>query len=158
MLDRKQDVPSLRFQTLIAIIGSISAVVLVFLHTADPPYITTHPKGLKDAVPGKPVTFTVHATGTEPISYQWQRKPAGDEQEGSEEWQLCDMEWCHGNTLKIPSVQKLNEGSYQCVVSNCAGSQTSTAAKLIIGRNADSYNHNCMNHFSTTLLSVSTYS
>ena len=87
----------------------------LFLHTADPPCITTHPKGLKDAFPGQSVTFTVHATGTEPISYQWRWKQAGDEQGESahEDWKLCGMEWSHDTTLKIPSVQKLNEGSYQ---------------------------------------------
>jgi len=128
----------LSFQTSIAIIGNSAANVLrfLFIPTADPPHITTHPKGLKDAVPGQPVTFTVHASGTEPISYQWQWKPpAGDDQGESEEWQLCDMEWFHNITLKIPDVQKLNEGSYQCVVSNCAGSQTSNTAKLSVGKN-----------------------
>ena len=106
------------------------------MQTADPPQVTAHPQGVKDAVPGQPVTFTVLATGTEPLNYRWRWKPAGDEG-GSEEWQLCDMESSDGTTLKIPSVQKLNEGSYQCVISNCAGSQTSTTAKLSIGKNAD---------------------
>ena len=81
---------------------------------------------------GEPVTFTIHATGTQPISYQWQWKPAGEE---SEEWQLCDMEWSHGTALKIPRVQKSDEGSYRCVVSNRAGSQISKAAKLCLGKN-----------------------
>ena len=58
------------------------------------------------------------------------------EEGGSEEWQQCDKEWSDVTTLKVPSVQKLNEGSYQCVISNCAGSQTSEAAKLRIGTNA----------------------
>ena len=111
-----------------------SVSLFLFLHTADPPCITTHPKGLKDAVPGQSVTFTVHVTGTEPISYQWQWKPATDEQEGVEEWQLCDMEGSHGTTLKIPNYQKSNEGSYHCVVSNSAGSQISKAAKLHTGK------------------------
>ena len=108
--------------------------LFTFLRTAGPPCITTHPKGLKDAVPGQAVTFSVHATGAEPISYQWQWKPARDEQGGSEKWQLCDREWSHGNTLKIPDVQKSNEGSYQCVVSNCAGSQISEPAILSVGK------------------------
>ena len=120
-----------------------------FPHVADPPRVTTHPKGLKDAVPHLPVTFTVRATGTEPLNYQWQWKPAADEQ-GSEEWQLCDMESSDGTTLKIPSIQKLNEGSYQCVISNCAGSQTSEAAKLSIGKNPH-INSNCMKHLISVL-------
>ena len=94
--------------------------------------------------------------GTEPISYRWQWKPAGDEQGGSEEWQLCDMELTHGTALKIPNVQKLKEGSYQCVVSNCAGSQISKEAKLYIGRNLMSAK--CMNYLSNIHLSISTYS
>ena len=60
------------------------------------------------------------------------------------------MEWCDGTTLKIPSLQKLNEGSYQCVISNCAGSQISTAAELRIGKNLDS-NQNYMKHLSSIL-------
>ena len=124
-----------------------------FLQTADPPQITTQPKALNDAVPGKTVTLTVFATGTEPLNYQWQWKPAGDEQGGSEEWQPCDMGCSDGNTLKISSVQKLNEGSYQCVISNCAGSQISTVAKLSIGKNLD-INWNCMMHLSNILLSI----
>ena len=104
-----------------------------FLHTVDRPYITTHPEGLKDAAPGQPVTFTVHATGTEPLSYRWLWKPAGEEG-GSKEWQLCDVQWCNGNTLSVPSIQKSNEGSFQCIISNCTGSQISKEANLSIGK------------------------
>jgi len=109
--------------------------ILVFLHTADPPRITTHPKGLKDAVPGQPVTFTVHATGTEPMSYQWSWAlvGSGDESE-KEEWQWCDVKRSDSHTLTIPSVQKFNEGSYHCVISNCAGSQNSDPAILSVGK------------------------
>ena len=107
---------------------------LIYLHTADPTRIHTHPSELKNVIPGQPATFTVEATGTEPLSYQWQWKPAGEEKGGSEEWQQCKMEWSDDNTLKIPSVQKWNEGSYQCVVSNCAGIQISTSAQLSISK------------------------
>ena len=37
-------------------------------HLAKPPRITLQPQELKDAVPGKHVTFTVQATGTVPLS------------------------------------------------------------------------------------------
>ena len=102
-------------------------------YTADPARIHTHPSEVKNVVPGQPVTFTVLATGTEPLNYQWQWKSAGEDG-GSEEWQLCNMESSDGTTLTIPSVQKMNTGSYQCVISNCAGSQTSTEAELSIGK------------------------
>ena len=103
-----------------------------FLHTADPPHITSHPKEFKDVPPGQAVTFTIDATGTEPIKYQWQWKPAG---EGSEIWHKCDIESSRYTTLKLPRVQKSDKGSYRCVASNCAGCETSKAAELCIGKN-----------------------
>ena len=118
------------------LLGISAALFFLFLHTADPPRVTTHPEGLKDAFPGQPVTFTVHATGTEPLSYQWRWTlvQSGDKSE-KEEWQLCDVKRPNGHTLTISSVQKSNEGSYHCVVSNCAGSQTSEPATLSVGKN-----------------------
>ena len=105
------------------------------LCVADPPKITSHPQELNCAVPGKLVAFTVRATGTEPLGYQWQWKPG--EGTSKEEWQQCDAERfqdaCSPNLI-ISSVQKLNEGSYRCVVSNCAGIQISKPAKLSIGK------------------------
>ena len=100
-----------------------------FLHVADPPRITTHPLELKVVVQGKPAKFTIQAIGTEPLRYNWQWNLS--EEEG--EWQPCCAEWCDGATLTIPSVQKSNEGSYRCVISNCAGSQASKPAKLEVG-------------------------
>ena len=106
--------------------------VFFFLYWTEPPKITTHPQELKDAVPGKPVKFIVQATGTEPLNYQWQHKT----RDGSGEWQSCDMERFPGansSTLTIPSVQKSNEGSYHCVISNLVGSETSVCATLTVG-------------------------
>ena len=99
---------------------------VIFLHVADPPSITTHPQDLKNAIRGKSAKFAIQATGTEPMKYHWQWKPAEEERE----WQPCRTEWCDGATLTIPSVQKSNEGSYRCVISNCAGNETSKQAKL----------------------------
>ena len=104
------------------------------VHAADPPRITGHPQQLNDAVPGKPIEFTVQATGTEPLTYEWQWKPAG---EGSRELQLCDVKRFSGvnsSILTIPSVHKSNEGSYCCTVSNHVGSQTSKPAVLSVGK------------------------
>ena len=107
----------------------------MFLFTTDEtPKITDHPESLKDAVPDKPVIFTIQATGTEPLHYQWQCKlKMGD---GNGGWQLCGVERFPGansSTLVILSVQKSNEGSYRCTVSNNAGSETSQCAKLTVG-------------------------
>ena len=104
-----------------------------FLFVAEPPRITDHPQEFMDGVPGSPVDFTIGTTGTEPLSYQWQWKPAG-ENGWSEEWQLCDVEGPQTATLNILSVQKSNEGKYRCIIRNCAGSQTSNTATLRLGK------------------------
>ena len=99
------------------------------------PRVTTHPQDLKDAVLGELAMFTAKGRGTEPLSYQWEWKPAMD---NGSEWQPCDVERFPGAenfTLTIPSVQKSNEGSYRCVISNCAGKKTSKPAELKISKN-----------------------
>ena len=101
---------------------------------ADPPRITIHAQSLEDAIQGKSANFSVHATGTHPLNYQWYWKPS-KKGSGSEELQPCDAEWSDGPTLTIPSVQKSNEGCYCCKISNCAGSLASNPVKLCIGKN-----------------------
>ena len=105
----------------------------------DEPEIINHPESFKELSPGKTVAFTVQVTGTEPMHYQWEWKPALDG-DGSEEWQPCNTERFSGtesSTLVISSVQKLNEGSYRTIISNYAGSKTSQPAKLSVGKNAN---------------------
>ena len=79
------------------------------------------------------MTFTVQATGTEPLNYQWELN-TGDE---SGVWQSCDVERFPGannSTITIPYVQKSNEGSYRCVISNIVDSQISETVHLSIGK------------------------
>ena len=102
------------------------------VHPADPPRITSHPQQANDAVPGRPIEFTVQATGTEPLTYEWQWKPAGEES-SSEEWQR--FPGADSPKLTISSVEKSNEGSFRCAISNCAGCQTSNTANLVVGMN-----------------------
>ena len=102
------------------------------IRTADPPTITAHPQELKDAVPDKFAMLTVQATGTEPLQYQWQHKMRAE----SGEWQSCDVVRFSGATsssLIILSLKKSDEGSYRCIVSNIAGSQSSEPALLTTG-------------------------
>ena len=61
---------------------------MYFLYTAEPPRITTHPQNVKDAIPGSSAKFTVQATGTEPLNYDWQWKPA-EKGSGNKEWEPC---------------------------------------------------------------------
>ena len=71
------------------------------------------------------MTFTVEATGTQPLKYQWEWKPK-KKWGRSAKWHPCDTEWCDGATLTIPKVEKSHTGSYHCVISNEVGSQTLT--------------------------------
>ena len=94
-------------------------------HAADPPGITTHPNGI-NTIPNKPVTFSIQATGTEPLNYKWEHKK-GD---GSD---VERIPGANSSAHTISSVQKSNEGSYRCIVSNCVGSATSEYATLTVG-------------------------
>ena len=127
----QQSLASVRIQTSITLVY-VKSLLHLCLRTDDPPRITSHPKELKDVVGGTPASFTVHVTGSEPLSYQWQHKPRG----GSEGWQAYEVERYPGadsSTLTIASVQMSNEGSYRCTVSNCAGSETSDSVTLTVG-------------------------
>ena len=89
----------------------------------------------KDVLQGSSLSFKIKATGAEPLSYQWQWKPAGKEDE-QHEWQYLS---CDGITfqegeggLKLTSVQEYHAGKYRCVVSNSAGSEISWCATLTV--------------------------
>jgi len=107
---------------------TLSNHALISFSLADPPRIEHHPDELQDAIPSRAVKFTVKATGTEPMSYQWSHKPPG-----KEDW--SELQGEDSSTLSIPSVRKSNEGSYRCTVSNCAATETSKSAELSVGKN-----------------------
>ena len=127
---------SVRNQDVTAFCKNARFMFCYLLLIAKSPKITNHPQEIMDAIPSKPATFFVQATGTEPLSYQWQFKAPGEE-DGREKWQVCDTEGSDSASLTIPRVQRLNEGNYRCVVSNIAGNQTSETAQLTIGKKVD---------------------
>ena len=98
-----------------------------------PPKVTSQPKRLSEVVQGTAASFSVQATGTNPLSYEWQWKPA-EEKTRSKEWHPCNTRWSNGATLTIPSVEMCNEGWYHCVVSNCAGRVISKPVQLSVGK------------------------
>ena len=89
-----------------------------------------------DILPGKAVTFSVQATGTE-LNYQWQWKQFGKKGE-KDGWQsLSDEDSAFqvvGTELKLTRVKACNAGYYRCVVSNIAGRTTSLYALLTVGK------------------------
>ena len=130
LINRKGSAFSLIVHTLATLLSS-------FIHAAQPPHITLHPTSQNDVLPGGSIIHLVRATGTEPLTYKWQWKPAGTEGE-LYEWQ--DLS-CDGTTfqeveagLKLTGVQACHAGDYRCVVSNSAGSEISQRASLTVGK------------------------
>ena len=103
---------------------------------AERPSITAHPQELKKAFPGKPVSFTVQAAGTEPLRYQWQWKPVV-KGVSTEDWQNVSSggsaQGADIATLTFSSIESCREGLYRCVVTNVVGEEISKCTDYIIG-------------------------
>ncbi|MFN0012185.1 MAG: CARDB domain-containing protein [Phycisphaerales bacterium] len=69
--------------------------------------------------PGAPITFSVAASGTSPIGYQWRRDS-------------LPLVGEVNPTLTIASVSPLDAAVYDCVASNACGQATSTPASLSV--------------------------
>ena len=97
--------------------------------------MTVHPVDQTNIVPGSEVSFSVTATGTAPLSYQWQKGVDG----GS-----FNITGTTTATLTITGVMESDEGGYRCVVTNIAGMDTSNTAKLTVGKSQFSFHtHGC---------------
>jgi len=83
-----------------------------------PPAITKQPSSVTNAV-GSTATFTVTATGSAPLSYQWFK--AGVLLSGATK-----------STLNLTKVTSSNAGSYTVKVTNSAGAATSSVANLTV--------------------------
>ena len=98
-------------------IASAPAQLTVTVVTT-PPTITTQPIS-RTLPPGNPASFTVVATGTAPLGYQWRK--AGTAIAGAT-----------AATFTIPAAQLADSGAYSVVVTNAAGSVTSAVATLLV--------------------------
>jgi len=86
--------------------------------SATPPSITTQPSNVT-VNPGQSVAFTITASGTAPLTYQWQKN-------------TTNIAGATAATYTITSVASGDAGSYRCVVTNTAGSATSNSATLTV--------------------------
>ncbi|HEY0746074.1 MAG TPA: immunoglobulin domain-containing protein [Steroidobacteraceae bacterium] len=87
--------------------------------SATAPSITTQPAA-QSVVLGQPATFTVTATGTAPLSYQWQKGGA-------------PISGATGSSYTTPATAQSDSGStFTVVVTNAAGSVTSNSAALTV--------------------------
>ncbi len=93
---------------------SASATLTVWIA----PEITTPPQNQTVNV-GSNVSFSVTATGTAPLSYQWQRNGA-------------HLAGQTDDALALTTVSPLDAGSYCVIVTNVAGAATSVVAMLTV--------------------------
>ena len=83
------------------------------------PIITGQPPGQSE-VAGLDATFRVNAIGTPPLSYQWRFNGA-------------DYSGATNSTFVVTNVQSASLGNYCVVITNVAGSVTSSVAPLVLG-------------------------
>ncbi|HVY69794.1 MAG TPA: immunoglobulin domain-containing protein, partial [Verrucomicrobiae bacterium] len=92
--------------------------LVVSAASAQPPAITAQPASVSAAL-GATVTFTVVATGDEPLRYQWLRNGL-----------LVNL--ATNSSLVLSNITQAQEGSYTVSISNPAGSTNSQPATLTI--------------------------
>ncbi len=95
-------------------IASHDAVLLVLAA----PTIDTQPQG-QTVVAGNAVQFSIVALGTAPLSYQWRRNGG-------------DLPGQNSAQLNLNNAQPANAGNYTVVITNRAGSITSSVAVLVV--------------------------
>jgi len=106
--------------------SAFSAPVVGATTNAVAPGITTQPQSQTVNV-GATVTFSVTASGTAPFTYQW-RKNSGNLTDGG------SLSGSATATLMLTGAALTDAGSYDVVVTNSAGSITSTAATLTVNQ------------------------
>ncbi len=95
-----------------------SATATLTVNTVTAPTITTQPASRSAAV-GSSVTFSVTASGTSPFSYVWRKNGVA-------------IAGATQSSYTLSSVQQSDAANYTVVVTNSAGSATSTAAALTV--------------------------
>ena len=102
--------------------GSTTGVVYRIENGASAPTITTHPASQTARI-GDAATFTVGASGTQPLSYQWQRNDV-------------NISGATAATYTISSVIQSDDGArFRAIVTNDFGSATSNEAVLTVTSN-----------------------
>jgi endonuclease/exonuclease/phosphatase family metal-dependent hydrolase len=98
--------------------GSVTSSNAVLLLTNAPPAITTQPQN-QSVLAGQTATFSVGATGTPLLNYQWF-------------FSGTNIAGATTNPFTLANVQLTNAGNYSVVITNIAGSVTSSAASLTV--------------------------
>jgi len=103
----------------VAVANGVSAISssIAVLTVLVPPSITTQPTN-EAAVVGNNVTFSMVASGTIPLSYQWYFNSG------------MPLVNATNASLTLTNVQLANAGGYSVIVTNCIGAVTSAVASL----------------------------
>jgi hypothetical protein len=99
-----------------------SITVVSPINTNGPPVILTQPHS-QTVAQSQAVVFSVTAGGLVPLYYQWQ-------------FQATNLPGATGSALTLTNVQPLDAGPYAVVVSNLAGTVTSSNAILTVAQTA----------------------
>ena len=103
--------------------GTVTSAAAILTVTSAPPTITTQPVSQTVNV-GSTATFTVTATGTAPLTYQWLENGAA-------------IGGANAASYTTPTLASSDNGEqYSVTVSNAAGSVASTAATLTVNAGA----------------------
>jgi DNA/RNA endonuclease G (NUC1) len=105
--------------------GTATSNIASLTVTAVAPTISVPPAPQSTLVGGT-VTFSVAATGTAPLSYQWRKAGVPLADGGS-------IAGTNSPTLTLTGVGLADAGGYDVIVTNAAGSVTSAAASLTVG-------------------------
>jgi predicted outer membrane repeat protein len=98
--------------------GSITSSIAIVAVQTVPPTITTNPVD-QTVAPGASVSFSVAATGSVPLTYQWRKNGV-------------TIDGATNSTYLIGYTQAGHAGTYSVVVSNAAGTVTSSDALLTV--------------------------
>jgi hypothetical protein len=86
------------------------------------PAVTTHPSGVSVNA-GQTASFSVAASGTAPLTYQWRKNGTNLTNGG-------DISGATSTTLQIANCEEADEANYSCYITNSCGSATSNNAWL----------------------------
>src|SRR6186713_512688 len=95
-----------------------NAVYKITFTGSNAPVITTQPQSISVAE-GNTASFSVTASGSQPLSYQWRKN-------------TNNITGATNPTYTIPAVSQSDAGNYSVIVSNSAGSATSNDAVLTV--------------------------
>lgn len=104
--------------TITNIAGSVTSAVAILNVSNAPPFISLQPQN-QNVLAGQAATFSVTAGGTLPLNFQWL-------------FNGTNISGATTNPFVLANVQSTNAGNYSVIITNLAGSVTSSVATLAI--------------------------